>query len=326
MPKRLIKITDCDHPSVDIEKDVLRRQNIEVELEQCLTEEDVIRKCKDAQGLINQYAPITRKVLAELKELKFVVRYGVGVDNVDVEAATEFAVQICNVPDYGVQEVSDHALALLFNLIRKVSLLSEDVKKGNWDFQVSRPIRRTSELTLGVIGLGRIGYNVAKKASVMGWNVIGVDHKDYSDDPYVRQVDFATLLKEADMITIHVPLTEETKHMFRRETFKQMKDGSIIVNTARGPIIEETALIEAIRSGKLAGAGLDVLENEPPEADHPLFAYDNVILTPHSAWYAEESAYDLKRKAAEEAARLIEGEPIRYPVNRVASDRGEFIV
>jgi D-3-phosphoglycerate dehydrogenase len=316
-----IIITDCDHPSVDIEIEVLKQQGFEVVLKQCRTEEDVIKNCQDAVGLINQYAPITRKVLSSLPNCKVISRYGVGVDNIDLEAASDFGIQICNVPDYGVEEVSDHALALIFNLMRKTTLLSNDVKSGNWDFQICRPIRRMKDLTLGVVGIGRIGSAVARKANGMGWNVIGYDYQPSRYSPETNLVDFETLLKQSDIISIHVPLNNETHHMFNKYIFNKMKHNAIVVNTARGPIIHEEDLYRALKDGQIAGAALDVLEIEPPRKDHPLCQFDNVIMTPHAAWYSEEAAHELKRKAAEEVGKFINQEIINYPVNVLSVGR-----
>jgi D-3-phosphoglycerate dehydrogenase len=317
MVNNKIVITDCDHPSVQIETDILERRGFEVVLEQCRTEEDVIEKCRDAVGLINQYAPLTGKVFRELANCKVIVRYGVGVDNVDLDAASAYGIQVCNVPDYGVEEVSDHALAMTLSLVRKINLLSNEVKRNNWDFQVAQPIRRLKELTFGVVGLGRIGRATARKALGMGWRVIGCDRNEAGPMEGVDQVAFDELIAEADMISIHVPLTDETHHLFNRDVFRRMKNTAVLVNTARGPIVDEGALLEALRNGEIAGAAIDVMENEPPLKDHPLFALDNVIITPHAAWYSEEAFRELKRKAAEEAANVIlDGKP-RYPVNAV---------
>jgi D-3-phosphoglycerate dehydrogenase len=317
MTNKLIVITDCDHPSVQIERKVLEEQGFTVVLEQCRTEEDVIEKCQEAAGIINQYAPLTEKVLSSLPNCKVIVRYGVGVDNVDLDAASDVGIQICNVPDYGVEEVSDHALALIFTLARKINLLSNQVKKNNWDFQTSRPIRRLKDLTMGVVGLGRIGQATARKAIGMGWNVIGFDSKREDTIEGVTHVSFQELIEKADLISIHVPLTEDTHHLFNQEVFSKMKNSAVVVNTARGPIVDEQALVEALRNGEIAGAGIDVMEKEPPEMDHPLFQFDNLIVTPHAAWYSEEASHDLKQKAAEEAANVVLGNSPRNPVNHI---------
>ncbi|MCP8969670.1 C-terminal binding protein [Ectobacillus ponti] len=317
MTRKVIVITDCDHPSVAIEREVLEGMGFTVVLEQCRTEEDVIAKCQEAYGLINQYAPLTKRVLSSLPNCQVVVRYGVGVDNVDLNAASEAGIQVCNVPDYGVEEVSDHALALIFALKRKINLLSNDVKQNNWDFQICRPIRRLRDLTLGVVGLGRIGQATARKAKGLGWNVISYDRNEKRTMAGVQSVTFNELLETADIISVHVPLSTDTHHLFSQEAFRRMKRGAIIVNTARGPIINERALEEAIHTNQIAGAALDVMEQEPPQPNHPLFRFDNVIITPHAAWYSEEASFDLKRKAAEEAGRVVLGEAPYNPVNEL---------
>jgi D-3-phosphoglycerate dehydrogenase / 2-oxoglutarate reductase len=317
MQKNIIVITDCDHPSVQIEREVLEERGFIVRLEQCNTEEEVINKCHDAVGLINQYAPLTEKVLSSLPNCKIVVRYGVGVDNVDLNAASNVGIQVCNVPDYGVEEVSDHALALIFTLTRKINLLSNQVKNNNWDFQVAQPIRRLKKLKVGIVGLGRIGQKTAEKAIGMGWDVIGFDNNKQVEINGLKQVSFNELIETAEIISIHVPLTGDTHHLFNRVVFEKMKSTAVIVNTSRGSIIDENALGNSIRKGVIAGAAIDVMEEEPPIENHPLFEFDNVIVTPHAAWYSEEALHDLKQKAAEEVANVILGESPRCPVNQI---------
>jgi D-3-phosphoglycerate dehydrogenase len=322
MTKRKVIITDCDHPSVEIEKQVLNGIQAEVELLQCKTEEDLLEHCREADGLINQYAPLTRRVLSELKRCKVIARYGVGVDNVDLQAASDYGIQICNVPDYGVQEVSDHALALMLSLTRKTFQLGNAVKKGVWDFSISRPIYRLQEQVVGVVGLGRIGRAFAEKVHGLGMQVIGYDQypESFSRVPFVKQVRFDELLSTADIISIHCPLTEETYHLFGEEQLRMMKPQAYLINTARGPIVDERALDKALGEGWIAGAGLDVLEMEPPGLDHPLFRHESFLATPHAAFYSEQSFAELKRKAAEEVARVLTGESPRYPVNRLGEN------
>jgi D-3-phosphoglycerate dehydrogenase / 2-oxoglutarate reductase len=316
---KLIIITDCDHPSVEIEKKIIEEKGLRVVVEQCKTEEDLIAKCKEADGLINQYAPITDRVLSELPKCQVVVRYGVGVDNVDLEAASKHGVKICNVPDYGVEEVSDHALGLIFSTVRKINLLSNDVKQAqNWNFEIAQPIRRLRDLTLGVVGLGRIGEATARKAVGMGWNVIASDqYKTATGVESVNIVPFDELIETADIISIHTPFTTETHHLFNKDVFKKMKNTAFVINTARGPIVNEADLAEALRLGEIAGAGIDVLEQEPPVKDHELFSLENIVLTPHAAWYSIEAAQDLKSKAAEEAANVVLGKEPKNLVNQL---------
>lgn len=317
-----IVITDCDHPNIEPELEVIQESKFNLVLEQCITETDLLKKCQDADGLINQYAPLTRNVLKSLPKLKVIARYGVGFDNVDIEAAAEYGIQVCNVPDYGVEEVSDHAMALTFNLTRKINVLSNAVKRNHWDFQIAAPIRRLNKLTIGVVGLGRIGTAFAKKASAMGWNVIGYDKNKTTQ---LNQTTLKELCQVSDVISIHLPLNDETHHLFNKRLFKMMKPSSILINTSRGPLINEAELVEALETKEIAGAALDVLENEPPERDYKLFQFDQVILTPHSAWYSEEASYDLKRKAAEEVLTYLQNKKVRYPVNKPVARGGTHV-
>lgn len=312
--KKLIVITDSDHPNIIPELDALKEvENVEIRLEQCVTEEDVIERCQDADGLINQYAPLTKNVLKSLPNCKVISKYGVGYDNIDVNAAAELGIQVCNVPDYGVEEVADHTLALTFNLLRKVTLLSNAVKNNIWRFEIAQPIQRLSTLTIGVVGLGRIGRMYAEKAKALGWNVIAYHRRPVEG---FELVTLEELCRKADVISIHIPLNDETRHMFNRKLFSLMKPSAVIVNTSRGGVICEEDLVEALKKKQIAGAALDVLEKEPPQKDHPLFQFDEVIITPHAAFYSEQAYYDMKRKAAEEAISYLLHNNIRYPVNR----------
>lgn len=323
MSKYKVDITDCDHPSVQIEQTVLSVISAEMTLRQCKTEEDVIRECRDADGLLNQYAPLTRNVLSQLPNCKVIVRYGVGVNNVDVQAASDYGIQVCNVPDYGVDEVSDQALALMFALTRKTLLLSNAVRRGEWEFSISRPILRLRNQIMGVVGLGRIGRAFAKKAHGIGFKVIGYDQneKAFSDLPFMEKVSFDELLSQSDIISIHCPLSEQTFHLFGEAELRRMKPSAYLVNTARGPIIDEVALHKALSEQWIAGAGLDVMETEPPSPDHPLLQHESFIATPHVAWYSEQAFEELKQKATEEVVRVLTGQPPHYLVNQVNENK-----
>lgn len=315
-------ISDCDHESVDIERDVLRAITNDVQWLSCSTEEEVIEHCKEADGVIVQYAPFTRKVFENLPNLKVIARYGVGVDTIDLQAASEHGVQVCNVPDYGVNEVSDHAFALIMALARKIVLMNESVKRNEWDYQKSIPIHRLEEQTLGVIGLGRIGNALAEKAHGLGMDVIGFDNsrgRKYFPS-FVKSVSFEELLRKSDIISIHIPLNEATRDLISTREFQLMKDGAYIVNTSRGGIIDEEALIEALEQKQIAGAALDVFEKEPP-LNKKLFQFDNFIGTPHMAWYSIEASQELKRKAAEEVVRVLTNKQPEYPVNELLVDK-----
>lgn len=315
-------ITDCDHENIDIETKVLSEAGIEFELKCARTEEEVIEQCRGADIFIVQYAKISEKVMNALPELKYVVRYGVGVDTVDVEAAGRHGIQVGNVPDYGMNEVADHALALMLSMLRGVYKMDQFTKTSGWDYTEAIPIRRFSEQTVGIVGLGRIGKNFAKKASALGFRVIGFDPMTKAGEMIgeTECVGFEELLAQSDAISLHCP-ADGNRNLFDRKAFGKMKDSAVIINAARGGIINEEDLDCALRENLIKGAALDCMESEPMTPDSLIFKNENLIVTPHMAWYSEEAAAELKRKAAEEAVRFAKGEPIHYPVNHLEGGR-----
>lgn len=320
MSKLDVLITDCDHGTVGIEKEVFDKSNVLFELKQCKTEEDLIAKGKGYKVFINQYAPLTNKVFESLPDLKLVVRYGVGVDNVDVEAATRHGVQVCNVPDYGMNEVADQALAMMLNFTRKISLMNEHVREGFWDYQQSIPLFRHSQQTVGVIGIGRIGTSFAEKVKALGCRVIGYDPK-YLNNPSKRQttvvdeyVTLERLLEESDVISIHCPL-DRARNLIDEEELRSMKETAYLINVSRGGIVNEQALNKALTNKWISGVAVDVAEVEPLNLDSELLQHDNFIITPHMAWYSVQAAEELKRKVAEESVRFISGDSVHYPIN-----------
>ena len=318
MPQFKVYVTDFEYETLQNERNEVSKIDADFIPLQCKTEDDVIRLAADADALFVQYAPITARVFDALHNLKIVVRYGVGVDCVDLDAATKHNVYVCNVPDYGVEEVSTHAMTMVLASLRKLVLLSNSVKAGKWDFKIAKPIHRTCSLTLGIAGFGRIPKMVAKKAAAFSFRILAydpyVDAKVMSEFG-VKKTDFDTLLRESDVISIHVPLTKETRHLFNKAAFEKMKKGAFLVNTSRGPLVDENDLVSALKKKKLAGAALDVCEKEPLPSSSELRQFDNVILTPHAAWYSEEAQNDLQRKAAEEVVRVLRNEKPRYCVN-----------
>lgn len=321
-----VVISDLDHINQDEEKKVFGANGMTFDLKQSKTEDDVIKNCKGAEVILNQYAPITRKVIQALApELKAVVRYGVGVNNIDVDAATEYGVQVCNVPDYGMNEVAEHALALAMDLARKTTLMDKDVHKGNWSYKKSVPIYRLSEQTLGIAGLGRNGRQFANKARGIFGKVIGYDPyykpnaKDGTD--WIESVSIDDLLKKSDILVLHMPLTPETAHFINEKTLAEMKPSAYLVNVSRGGLVDEKALLEALKKGEIAGAALDVTEEEPLSKNSELLEREDVLITPHMAWYSQEAEAELKRKTAEEAVRFVKGGKLRDPVNHPAAKK-----
>lgn len=312
-----IVVTDCDHDNMLPEQSVALQYGVDLIVSQCRTEEDVIAAAVGAAGLVVQYAPITRSVLSALPDLRAVGRYGVGVDTIDIKAATDSKVAVCNVPDYGTEDVSDHAVALALSVSRATARLDRQMRNGGYDYSVARPLYRTKNQVFGVLGMGRIGLATARKASGIGFDVIGFDTQVQPGETRegILAVGLDELLSRADIISIHMPLTSDTRHFLSHETLGQMKSGSIIINTSRGGIIDTNALSEAISSGKIGGAGLDVFEEEPVPRTSPLFKLENVVLTPHIAWYSEESFGELKTRAIENVVAALSGKMPRNILN-----------
>lgn len=319
-----VVITDCDHDNIEPESRVFAEAGFNLRLSKCKTASEVIEEAREADAIINQYAPIDEEVLHSLERLRVVVRYGVGVDTVDVEAASERGVWVINVPDYGTEEVSDHALALLVNLLRGIGRLDRVVRSGQWDVRVVQPLRRIRTLTVGVVGCGRIGAAFARKVGCLGVRVLGYDAVGVPEELVrggVEPVDFEELLATSDAISLHLPLNEKTHHLIAAEELRRMRPGAYLINTARGGLIDSAALLQALSDGRIAGAGLDVLEDEPPEKGDPLISHDRVLITPHAAWYSEESSETLKSEAAREVVRVLTGERPRSPVNKPTERR-----
>lgn len=313
-----IVITDCDHPSVEEEKAVAAGRGISLELRQCRTEAEVVAACAEADGILVQYAPITDNVLGQLPRLRAVGRYGVGYDTVDVRAATRRGVAVSNVPDYGTEDVSDHAVALALSLDRGVVQFDRRVRRGNSDFAEMRPLHRLSTRTFGIVGLGLIGSATARKALGVGYNVIAHDPRLSgvgAEHQGVSLVTMHELLARADVVSLHVPLDASTRHLIDAEALARLKAGAVLVNTCRGGVVDTGAVHAALRSGQLKAAALDVLESEPLPADDPLLELDNLILTPHVAWYSEEAYSELKTRTAENVADVLEGLPPRNILN-----------
>lgn len=321
-PRAAVFVTDCDHPSVAIERGIVEAAGLALELRQCRTEAEVADACRDAVGLLVQYAPITRAVLAALPRCRVVVRYGVGTDTVDVDAATDLGVAVCNVPDYGVEEVSDHALALLLALGRRVVTLDRAVRGGDWSLASSPDIRRLRGRVLGLVGLGRIGRAVARKALALGFEVVAHDPVVAEPPAGVRQVGLDELLAGSDFVSLHAPLVPATRHLIDDAALRRMRPGAFLVNTARGGLVDTDALARALADGRLAGAGIDVLETEPIAPGHPLLEQPNCLLTPHAGWFSQDAFAELKAKAAQEAVAVVSGAAPRYCLNPRVLARG----
>jgi len=299
MPKVLF--ADCDFPELDIERKIFADAGVEFATAQCKSEQDVIAAARDCAAIMLQYAPITERVVAALPKLGIVSRLGAGFDTIDTEACARHGVWVANSPDYGVGEVATHALALALALVRNIVAYHRDVHAGQWHFLSPGKLRRASDMTLGIVGLGRIGKRMAHVGRNVFARVLACDPYIIDGDfpAYVARRDLAALFAESDVVSLHVPLNGETRGMIGGNVFAAMKPGSFLVNTARGAVIDIDAAVAALEAGRLAGLGLDVLPVEPVPADSSLLGHPRVILTPHAAFYSVESEKELRRKAAQ---------------------------
>jgi len=321
-----VVITDCDQGSIKEEEEEFARIGVELVLAQVKEEEELIRACKEADGLINQYALLTRKVLQNLPKCKVISRYGVGVDSIDLKAATDLGIIVANVPDYCMDEVSNQTIAMILTLIRRTAFFDQKVKSGQWDFHLGIPIYRTRGKTLGLVGCGKIGFEVAKKISPFGVRVITFDPYLQKTPEGIELTDLDTVLKESDFISIHCPLNDSTRHLIGEKEFKKMVKKPILINTSRGPIIDEKALIQALEEGLITGAGLDVLEKEPPDSVNPMLAMENVILSPHVGFYSEESISELKRRTAKNVSEVLTGKWPGSVVNQEVKGKTRVLI
>ena len=309
-------ICDLDHKDIEPELKVFGDAGLEVKWLRCRSQKEVIEKCKKAVVLLNQYIKMDKEIFTALPNVKCIVRYGVGYDNINLNDAKKYGVQACNIPDYGTREVADQALAHMMTLVKKLTVTNRIIRQGVWDYQKNIPVFRLSDATLGICGVGRIGTAFAERVRPLCRNIIAYDaeygktNRKFPD--FVKFVPFEELIEKSDIISVHCPKNEETYHLFGEKEFAAMKNTAYLINVARGGIVDEAALLHALKNKEIAGAGLDVVEHEPLTADNPLLKLDNFSISPHSAWYSEQSALELKRKAAEEAVRFIKGEPLKY--------------
>ena len=315
----IVAVTDYVFPSLEPEQLVLTSLGAELRPAQCKSEEEIIALTQEADAVLNCYAKMTAPVIEGMKRCRIIARYGIGVDNVDLAAATRAGILVTNVPDYCIDEVSDHALALFLALARRIATAHGAVKTGDWDVVSHTGIRRLRGQTLGLVGFGKIAKALASKVQPLGMKVLVYD--PYLDAELIfrhgaEAVSLDRLLAEADAISIHVPLSSETHNLIGERELALMKSAAFLINTSRGGIVDEQALAAALKERQLGAAALDVLSIEPPPLDHPLRDAPNVILTPHLAFYSRESVIELQTKAAEEVARALKGEPPRSPVNR----------
>lgn len=324
---KTLVIADCDHASFDEERAVCLKYGVKLQKLSLKTEEEAARELKDCEVIGVQYLRMTEELLSKLPRLRCIVRYGVGVDNIDLAAAAARNIAVCNIPDYGVQEVASHAFAMMMALTRKLKRMDIAVHSGQWDYAQSMPIFRYSEMTVGVIGYGRMGRAFAQMAHALGCRIAVYDvlfpptlsvqeREQYGIAQHVELMDLQTLLAESQVISLHAPLNEESGGCIGKKQLEQMRSEAVLINVSRGGLVDEQALYEALKNGVIAGAGIDTWEKEPTSENNPLLKLEQVIATPHMAWYSEQASSDLKGKLAEECVRFLNGQPLRWQVNK----------
>ena len=319
MAKYKVVVTDNRHGSYDIEKSMLENIGADVIVEDCADVDEVIVKCADADAVLLDMAPMTREAIAGLKKCKVIVRYGVGYDNLDVDACTEKGIVAANVPDYCLEDVSDMAVAHIFTCLRRTAMKDRLVRQGEWNINAPNMFRLCGK-KLALVGFGRIARALAAKLS--GFNIEIIAYDPYVDEKVmaqvgVKKVSLEDALKQGDIISLHLPVTKETKGMINAAAFNMMKDTAFLINTSRGPLVDEEALIEALQQNKIAMAGLDTHCSEPLGKDHPLCKLDNCVLTDHTGFNTVEGVLELKTKVALAAKAVLEGGQPDFPLNKV---------
>jgi D-3-phosphoglycerate dehydrogenase len=317
MARPLIAVTDSPFHSLDPAKAALARLDPELRMAESASADDILKVARDADAILVTYARLPGELLRALTRCKAIGRFGLGVDNIDIPAAAALGITVTYVPDYCMQEVSDHAMALLLALVRKVPLANQLVQAGRWEVPPLVPIHRLSGRVLGLVGFGNIPRALAPKARSFGLRVVAHDPQvpaGVMSAAGVEAVGFDELLAMSDFVSVHAPLLPATRGLFGADVFRRMKKGAMLINTARGPLVEEDALIAALDRGHLGGAALDVVAVEPLPAQSRLIGRDNVILTPHTAFYSVEALEELQTKCASDVARVLSGEPPVYPV------------
>jgi D-3-phosphoglycerate dehydrogenase len=305
---------------LDVERRVLSAIDAQILHTGNLTTPAALTAVSEADALMVALEKVTAEIIAAMPRCRVISRAGTGLDNIDIAAATAHGIWVAYVPDYSIDEVSTHAIALLLAQARGIPALVQSTRKSQWNSSVAGKLYRLKGQTLGIIGFGRIGQATAEKAKGLGLNIIVYDpyvNRSAVESTGARLVDLATLARESDFVSLHTPLDEVTRAIIDAEFLAQMKPTAYLINAARGPLIDEAALLIAVRSGQIAGAALDVLTVEPPAPDNPLLGEERILITPHAAWYSEEAKIDLRTRCAEEVVRVLSGERPRTPANQV---------
>ena len=323
-PEQTVVIADSDYGDVDIERPVIEAAGLRLIAAQCTTEDEVIDAARDADAIIAQYAPVGARAIDALTRCRVIARYGIGIDSIDVAAATRHGILVTNVPiDSCENEVADHALALLLAVARRICIYDRATRRGTWQWRIGRPIHRLRGRAVGLLSFGSIAQAIAARASGFGLRVLAYDPYLQAEDISAKgatPVSFDELIEQADYLVVQAPLTKETHHLIGEEELRRMKPTSFLINTARGPIVSDAALYRALSEGWIAGAGLDDIEEEPAKRHNwkpvnPLFTLPKAVITPHAAYYSEEAIHAVRDFAAHEVVRVLTGQQPISPVN-----------
>lgn len=318
MANLVVAVSDCIYHTLDPAKQVLSEIGAELRLADGPTPAAILEAARSADGLLVTLANITADIIDQLENCRVIGRFGVGTDNIDIGAATRNGIVVTYAPVYCLDEVSDHVMALLLALARKIAYANHLVHAGRWETQAVVPIHRLRGRTIGLVGLGNIPRRLAPKAQAFGLRVIAFDPYvcvEVASALNVELVTFEALLERSDYVSVHAPLTAKTRNLFGRDAFRRMKPGALLINTARGPLVDVEALAWALDAGEIAGAAMDVMPSEPPASDCPVLGRDNVIITPHTAFYSEDALLDLQTTVARDVRAVLRGETPAFPIN-----------
>jgi D-3-phosphoglycerate dehydrogenase / 2-oxoglutarate reductase len=321
MSEYKVVITDEIGSDYEIEKKILDEVNAKVEIHNLYNEDDLIEVCHDADGILCNLAKINSYVIEHLDKCKIISRYGIGYDNIDIEACGKRNIYVANVPDYCFEEVAEHTIALLLDCVRKITYKDKKIRNGKWDTARTEEIFRLSGKNLVFIGFGNIPKTIIKKIKLFGFkNIIVYDpyvNREEIEEYGAEKEEFDEAIKKADYILIHLPLNKRTKNMINKDVFNNMKQNAIVINTSRGGVVEQKDLIDALREKRIYCAGLDVYSIEPLPKDSPLIELENCVLTDQAAFYSVESIIELKKKCAENVSNFFRGlEPV-YLVDKI---------
>lgn len=308
MPK--IVIVDNDFESTDFEQKLADQAGVELAVFQDRSPEGIVRNCQDADGAVTSYGNFTAAAIQQLPNLKVISRTGVGYDSIDVLAATKNGTAVCNVPGYGTEVVSDHAIALALAVLRRINEVDADLRAGVWDYTRRRPFGQAYGRTFGVVGMGAIGRATARKAAGLGFRVVCSSHSLVAGRRTPEGYDVLSLeelLTQADVVSFHTALVPETHHLLDEARLRLMRSGAVVVNTSRGAVVDTVALARALEEGLLWGAGIDVFEDEPVDPAHPLMHAPHTVLSPHVAYWSEESGIELRTRAMQAAIDVVLG-------------------